>query len=225
LADVREKTWDVVGAFMSPVHDKYSKEGLVPAFHRVQMCEKAAESSDWIAVTKWEAEQKEWTPTFRVLQAYEKALNESNLYTRQVHFKLVCGADLLVSLSTPGSWKKENLANLLGNYGVVCIERTGAEPLDGLVQASAILSTYAHNIDLVPQTIVNTVSSTGIRDHLSKNLSVKYLIPDPVIKYIYRNSLYGHTIAQDRLIRRKSLVGLEQEERQDKKEKKYESPS
>jgi len=180
-----------------------------------------------------ETEQPGWTPTLKVLQAYEEAIRDANVYSRPLHVKLVCGADLLVSLSTPGVWKKENLAELLGKYGIVCIERTGAEPLDGLVQTSAILSPYAHNIDLVPQTIVNTVSSTGIRDHLSKNLSVKYLVPDSVINYIYHNALYGHPIAQDRLVRRKSEVFLQtgpllnelQEQQQPEQEKKYESPS
>jgi nicotinamide mononucleotide adenylyltransferase len=200
-----KKTWDVVGGFLSPVHDAYGKAGLVPARHRIRMCELGSESSDWIAVTGWETRQDKWNRTVEVLAVYEKALNESKVYPKPVRVKLICGADLLESFTKKGLWQDADREIILGKFGVVCIERSGADRLDDLVARDPYLSPFADNIDLVPQRVSNTVSSTGIREHLSQNLSVKYLVPDQVIDYIYHNTLYGHTILQDKLVRKKSI--------------------
>jgi nicotinamide mononucleotide adenylyltransferase len=73
---------NIIGGFLSPVTDAYKKEvnyhilpslhcqGLVSAAHRVKMCELAAESSDWVAVDKWESEQSEYQTTIAVLDHF-----------------------------------------------------------------------------------------------------------------------------------------------------------
>ncbi|XP_064418438.1 nicotinamide/nicotinic acid mononucleotide adenylyltransferase 3 isoform X2 [Latimeria chalumnae] len=57
----------VVEGIISPVSDKYSKKGLVPAKHRVAMAQLALETSDWIRVDPWESEQQQWSETVKVL--------------------------------------------------------------------------------------------------------------------------------------------------------------
>ncbi len=61
---------------MSPVNDAYSKKGLAPAQHRVEMCRLAAQTSDIAMVDSWEAEQPTYQRTLMVLQRLEQALNE-----------------------------------------------------------------------------------------------------------------------------------------------------
>ncbi|MPC26123.1 Nicotinamide/nicotinic acid mononucleotide adenylyltransferase 2 [Portunus trituberculatus] len=56
---------------MSPVHDKYGKEGLVNATDRVQMLRLALNSSAWVHVSEWETHQDDWTPTREVLQYHQ----------------------------------------------------------------------------------------------------------------------------------------------------------
>ena len=58
----------VIGGVLSPAHDKYSfnKPGLISSTHRVAMCRAAIQSSDFVRVSAWEAEQEDWTPTRHV---------------------------------------------------------------------------------------------------------------------------------------------------------------
>lgn len=53
---------------MSPVHDGYNKDGLISITHRRVMLELALESSNWLQLSTWESEQKEWTRTYHVLR-------------------------------------------------------------------------------------------------------------------------------------------------------------
>lgn len=45
-----QEGYDVLGGYMSPVHDSYTKKGLAPAQHRTAMCQLAAETSPIIMV-------------------------------------------------------------------------------------------------------------------------------------------------------------------------------
>ena len=45
-----QEGYDVLGAYMSPVHDAYAKKGLAPVAHRIAMCQLAAQTSPLIMV-------------------------------------------------------------------------------------------------------------------------------------------------------------------------------
>ena len=47
------------------------------------------------------------------------------------------------------------------------------------------------HIFICPQTVTNNISSTIVRGQFVKGQSAKYLLPDAVIDYVYRNKLYG----------------------------------
>jgi nicotinic acid mononucleotide adenylyltransferase len=55
---VQSAGWDVIGGYISPSHDKYvlTKFVGVPMRidHRIALCERAVESSDWLMVDPWE---------------------------------------------------------------------------------------------------------------------------------------------------------------------------
>ena len=57
-------------------------------------------------------------------------------------------------------------------------------------QAIDSLARWRHNIHLIHQLIQNDVSSTKVRLFLRRGLSVRYLIPMPVVDYIEENGLY-----------------------------------
>jgi nicotinamide mononucleotide adenylyltransferase len=40
----------VVGGYLSPASDQYNKASLIPAVHRVALCEAAVADSDWLMV-------------------------------------------------------------------------------------------------------------------------------------------------------------------------------
>lgn len=78
------------------------------------------------------------------------------------------------------------LERILGRYGAVIVERTGTDT----EQALANLIPWRDNIFLVPQTITNDVSSTKVRLFLKRGMSVRYLLPAPVVEYIESHHLY-----------------------------------
>lgn len=61
--------------------------------------------------------------------------------------------------------------------------------MDQATEAEA-LARWRHNIFFVAQLIQNDVSSTKVRLFLRRGLSVRYLVPAPVVAYIEEHALY-----------------------------------
>lgn len=134
---------------MSPVHDNYKKEGLISSKHRLAMVRLGLESSDWIKVSDWEANEDDWTRTKQVLQHHASHLNSlivnnggsksGDLNGNQpqefdgdknekIQVKLLCGADLLESFAKPGLWNENDLEVILQEHGLVVVSRSGCNP-------------------------------------------------------------------------------------------------
>jgi nicotinamide mononucleotide adenylyltransferase len=75
---------------------------------------------------------------------------------------LLAGGDLIESFAVPNLWKEADLHHILGNYGCVIIERTGANVYDFLL-SNDCLYTHRQNVVVVKQFIHNDISSTKIR--------------------------------------------------------------
>jgi len=192
---VRQNTdFEIVGGYLSPVSDQYKKPGLLNATHRVNMCTAAAEqTSTWLMVDPWEAFQS-YQRTAVVLDHFDYEINtvRGGVQTadgeqRPVRVMLLAGSDLIATMSEPGVWSERDLDHILGRYGVIIIERAGAD----MDQAIDTLSRWRHNIHLIHQLIQNDVSSTKVRLFLRRGLSVRYLIPAPVVDYIEQHGLYA----------------------------------
>jgi len=89
-------------------------------------------------------------------------------------------------MSIPFVWSKDDLDHILKRYGTFIVERTGTD-LDAALEG---LQQYKDNIYVIHQLIQNDVSSTKIRLFLRRDMSVRYLIPAPVIEYIEAHGLY-----------------------------------
>ncbi|KAI9666137.1 MAG: hypothetical protein M1821_004072 [Bathelium mastoideum] len=186
--------YEVVGGYLSPVGDAYKKAGLASAHHRINMCQLAIQdASTWIMVDAWEPLQSEYQPTARVLDRFDHELNEVHGgiqvggQKKRIHVALLAGADLIQTMSSPGVWSPQDLDHILGNYGAFIIERAGTDIDDAL----ASLQQWKDNIHVIPQLIQNDISSTKVRLFLKREMSVQYLIPHPVVRYIEENGLYG----------------------------------
>ncbi|EPS72911.1 hypothetical protein M569_01854, partial [Genlisea aurea] len=181
----------VIGGYMSPVNDSYKKEGLISAAHRISMCDLACRSSDLIMVDTWEASQKNWQRTLSVLLRVRSCLSngEEAVSNDMLKVMLVCGSDLLESLSVPGFWDRDQVRIICRDFGLVCIGRDGQD-VEKIIAEDDILNEYKDNIVIVDNLVPNHISSTRLRYCISKGLSVKYLTPDEVIDYIHRNKLY-----------------------------------
>ncbi|KAJ4972463.1 hypothetical protein NE237_005637 [Protea cynaroides] len=180
----------VIGGYMSPVNDAYKKRGLISAEHRIQMCDLACKSSSFVMVDSWEAKQSSYQRTLAVLARIQNCLSESGLISREsLRVMLVCGSDLLESFSIPGAWIREQVRSICKDYGVVCIRREGKD-VEKIVSSDDILNENKDNIKIVDDLIPNQISSTGVRECISRRLSVKYLTSDEVVDYIRKENLY-----------------------------------
>lgn len=62
---------DVIGGIVSPVHDSYGKNSLVPSKHRASMVKLALQTSEWIRMSDWEMQQDQWKRTRLTLQYHQ----------------------------------------------------------------------------------------------------------------------------------------------------------
>ncbi|GAA5983698.1 hypothetical protein JCM10908_000384 [Rhodotorula pacifica] len=202
----------VVGGYLSPVNDRYAKLGLASAEHRVRMCDLAVrDTSEWLMVDPWEARQPRYLPTAQVLDHFDHEINtvrggadcivvdqetgHTRVVKKRVRIMLLAGSDLILTMSEPGVWAEKDLHHILGIYGCYIIERSESELDQSIFSSSSVhsrspLALYRHNIHMVEQTVRNDVSSTKVRLFIRKGMSVKYLIPTVVIRYINRHGLY-----------------------------------
>ncbi|KAI1074175.1 Nucleotidylyl transferase [Whalleya microplaca] len=187
--------FEVVGGYLSPVSDAYKKAGLASSDHRVRMCELAVEeTSSWLMVDPWEAIQPDYMPTAKVLDHFEHEINQvlggvlsaDGSRRKPVKIMLLAGADLIGTMSTPGVWAESDLDHILGSFGAMIVERSGTD----MDEALGNLKPWEDNIYVIHQMIQNDVSSTKIRLFLKRDMSIQYLIPQPVIEYIDQHGLY-----------------------------------
>ncbi|EEF39590.1 nicotinamide mononucleotide adenylyltransferase, putative [Ricinus communis] len=185
---LRLEGYRVIAAYMSPVTDAYKKPGLISGQHRLRMCNLACESSDFIMVDPWEANQSSYQRTLTILRRIESFFID-NTSRGSLKVVLVCGSDLLQSFSIPGFWIPEQVRTICREYGVVCIRREGQD-IEKTITDDEILNENKGNIKIVDELVPNLISSTRIRECISRGLSIKYLTIDGVINYIREQQLY-----------------------------------
>mmetsp|Transcript_24493 Transcript_24493/g.66849 ORF Transcript_24493/g.66849 Transcript_24493/m.66849 type:complete len:319 (-) Transcript_24493:492-1448(-) len=210
--ELLKQGYDVWGGYMSPVSDAYGKASLVPAVHRLSMCEAAARSCPLTMLDPWEACQPTYTPTLQVLRrvreqlqgwlaqghrpsnwpkdslSQQAAANDYRESTPQAEpnpqVMLLCGADVLASFTIPGVW--EDPDTLLREHGVACIVREGTD-MDALLQHE-LLKRHQDNIVIVPEPVPNFLSSTLVRKLVAEGRSVRYLVPNEVVDYLAKHA-------------------------------------
>lgn len=198
LDDINEQTrFEVVGGYYSPVSDNYQKAGLAPSYHRVRMCELACErTSSWLMVDSWESLQPSYTRTAKVLDHFNEEINikrggVSTVTGERLGVKimLLAGGDLIESMGEPNVWADSDLHHILGNYGCLIVERTGSDVRSFLLSHD-IMYEHRRNVLVIKQLIYNDISSTKVRLFIRRGMSVQYLLPNSVIRYIQEHKLY-----------------------------------
>lgn len=201
LDAITEQTrFEVVGGYYSPVSSNYEKQGLASAHHRVRMCELACErTSSWLMVDAWESLQPKYTRTALVLDHFNEEINikrggvrTANGGKRGVKIMLLAGGDLIESMGEPDVWAAGDLHHILGKYGCLIVERTGSDVRSFLLSHD-IMYEHRRNVLVIKQLIYNDISSTKVRLFVRRGMSVQYLLPNSVIRYIQQHKLYVET--------------------------------
>ncbi|KAJ8016601.1 hypothetical protein DPEC_G00008930, partial [Dallia pectoralis] len=104
--------------------------------------------------------------------------------------KFLCGADVLESFDVPNLWKSEDIAEIVGCYGLVCVTRSGCD-VQKFINQSEMLWKHRKNIHLVREWVTNEISATHVRRALRRGQTVRYLLPDAVLGYIQEHGLYS----------------------------------
>lgn len=192
---LEKRGYHVIGGFMSPVHTAYGKKSLTTNVHRLNMVGSALEQSDWISVDPWECSQPGWTLTAKVIDRYQQEfdkLHQEGKLRVPARAALIGGADLIesfVDFNKDGTpvWAPEDV-EMIVSKGICCIDRDGFD-LDVVIKKNEILARHRDNIFIVKPPISNNISSTLVRRSLSQQMSIKYVVPDEVIKYIFKHRL------------------------------------
>ncbi|WVQ81152.1 nicotinate (nicotinamide) nucleotide adenylyltransferase [Cryptococcus sp. DSM 104549] len=197
---LESQTYEIMAGYYSPVSSYYKKSGLAPAKDRVRMCELAVEhTSTWLMVDPWEAGQPEYQRTAVVLDHLDEMLNggkdgegglvRSDGTRRRYKIMLLAGGDLIESFGEPGVWSEPDLHIILGRFGCLIVERAGSDVWAFLLSHD-ILYHHRRNVIVIKQLIYNDISSTKVRLFVRRGMSIKYLLPNSVIQYIYDHKLY-----------------------------------
>jgi len=182
---------------LSPVSDGYKKKGLQPISIRSKLIELACQSSEWISLSSWEGNRKEWTPTKDVLLKIKSDYSNLNSVPTSSPIKtevvFICGADVFCSFLKPGLWKNEDLIEILNNCYLSVLERDGFDCQKVLNEHLIFQedNDLKNKVIFVEDELVDNLSSTFIRKQLLKGASVKYLVPDGVAEYLIKNDVYN----------------------------------
>lgn len=164
----------------NPPHKKATKSNK---FHRLNMIKIAIEDNPCFEVSDIEIKREE--PSY----TYNTVLELKEIYNDELYF--IIGADSLINLH-----KWYNYQELIKLCKFVVLPRV-LENLETNKNPSDFLKDWIINVlksDIERFIIIDfpmlEISSTIIRNNISNKKSIKYILPEKVIKYIYEENLY-----------------------------------
>ena len=173
-AESRDKLL-IIPTFIPPHKTETS---AVPAEERLEMC-RLAFTDDNFDVSDMEVRRKGKSYTFDTLTELKEMYRSDDFY-------LLCGTDMLLSFE---KWYR--FADILSMCTVVCMRReenaeTGVKLAEKIVELKEQCAADVRLIDAPPL----EVSSTEIREKLSRGENVNDLLPTDVYRYIKEKGLY-----------------------------------
>jgi len=148
---------------------------ITPAVHRVEMVRRAIADNPHFKLCTVEVERPGPSYTVDTLTMLQKQLgSEASLF-------FILGRDTLAGLN---SWKEPK--NLVRLCRLVVAPRLGSKDLKHLETEMPGLLDKVIQLDMP----VIGVSSSGIRQRIAQGLSIRYLVPHEVEKYITAQKIY-----------------------------------
>lgn len=163
---------------IEPVNDSYYKKELIHYNHRKNIVNLAIENNDKLILGEYEGTQFVQPNTIETLKYYKELFGWCEIY-------FICGSDNLKQIYT---WA--NYDSILENFKIICIQRDNDNVYQDIILRDKHLLKNKNNITVIHENVTNNVSSSAIRNLVRANMSIKYLLPENVRKYIYDNKLY-----------------------------------
>lgn len=149
---------------------------IVGAAHRLEMVRLAVENNEKFYVSDIEIERVGKTYTYDTLIELHKMYFGNKIY-------FIIGYDTLKELNT---WRKISEVCKLCSFIVVNRNNDYSEMNEEIEKKKSEYDAQIHVVN-IPNI---EISSTNIREKLLLNKSIKYIVPDNVLNYIYKNGLY-----------------------------------
>lgn len=177
LAKQLIKSLEVDKFLFLPVGDRYKKDGLISAKHRVNMLNIACEDEEKIAVSLIEIESKKRLYTIETLDLIRNEYKDYEIF-------FVMGMDNLRDII---NWK--DYKRLLADYKIIAMNR-GTDTLNKVINDIPDIKSYKDNIIQIVGLLELNISSTTIRQYIKEGKKIGHLTDKKIIKYINENNLY-----------------------------------
>lgn len=179
LAEWARESEELDEIWFIPTGCSYMKSGtdVLPARERFKMTCLGIAGTPYMKALDLEVERDGYTYTFETL---EELRAEYPAY----HFYFIFGADCLFSIER---WKYPE--RIFANSSIIAAIR-GDTAMEAMEEKKQELQDRYHaNIKLLPFLQMN-ISSTMIRERVSRHQSIHLLVPDAVISYIEEKGFY-----------------------------------
>lgn len=143
---------------------------------RVEMVRSAIKDNKKLELSTFESDDNSVVYTHQTLDYFKNKYPEDEFY-------YIMGED---SFMTIDSWR--NYEKILNDHLIV-FARTSIEPNSDLVKKVNLIKKDNQKIYLIDNLNIN-ISSTLIRNLVKENKSIRYLVPDSVLKIIEEYNLY-----------------------------------
>lgn len=146
--------------------------------HRYFMTLLATITNSKFEVSKLEIEEDDVSYTVNTIKKFQEKIDkEAELY-------FITGADAVYELDT---WK--NVKELLGLCNFIAASRPGIDRQK--LQDKILELNEKYDASIIVTTVpALAISSTDIRERIKSGKSIKYILPESVEYYIYKNNLY-----------------------------------
>ncbi|QXM05906.1 nicotinate-nucleotide adenylyltransferase [Crassaminicella indica] len=146
--------------------------------HRYFMTLLATITNPYFELSKIEIENEEISYTIHTIEKLKK------IYRKDTEIYFITGADAICELDT---WKNVNKLTQLCKF--IAATRPGLEASQVDAKIRELKEKYDAFIEKIDLPAL-AISSTDIRNRIREGQSIKYLLPEPVEYYIYKNNLY-----------------------------------
>ncbi len=154
------------------------EELITDADRRIDMLELAIKTNPGFDISTIEVARERTCYTIDTIKELQQC------YTDEIKFYFIVGSDAFTDIE---SWKEYK--KLLGLIEFIVMTRQISKNrlLDDKIKL--FTKKYSANIIKIEIPFLD-ISSTDIRQRIKKGMSIKYLLPESVEKYIYSNKLY-----------------------------------
>lgn len=160
----------------NPPHKK-NKE-ISPGIDRVNMTVLATANNPYFEVSDIELKRDGYTYTVDTLKEFIK------IYGENTRFYFITGADAVMEILT---WK--DVSTILKLCRIVSAYRPGSDINKFRSMVDELEKVHRSNIHLIEVPAL-AISSTEIRQRVKSGITIKYLLPEKVEKYILEKGLY-----------------------------------